>query len=44
MVTKAVDGQCIQDFRVAGRTIELLMISNLLFVDDTLVFCGNDIE
>lgn len=44
MITKAVDGQCIQGFRVAGRTIELLMISNLLFVDDSLVFCGNDIE
>lgn len=35
---------CFLCFRVGGSTDSMLMVSNLLFADNTLIFCGVDLE
>lgn len=41
---KATEGGFIQGFEVRGKDGRQLSISHLLFVDDTLIFCGTNLE
>ena len=44
LMEKAVEGRCFLGFRVGGSTGSTLMVLNLRFADDTLIFCGVDPE
>ena len=39
LIKRVVDGGLLSGWRVKGRSEEVVQISHLLFVDDTLVFC-----
>jgi hypothetical protein len=44
LLMRAEEGHLLRGFEVQGRNNSPLMISNLLFADDTLIFCDADIE
>ncbi len=44
LLMRAEEGHFLRGFEVQGRNNNPLMISNLLFVDDTLIFCDADIN
>ena len=44
LLVKAEEGHFLRGFAVQGRNNNPLMISNLLFPDDTLIFCDADID
>ena len=44
LLLRAEEGQFLRGFEVRGRSNTPLMISNLLFADDTLIFCDADLD
>jgi hypothetical protein len=44
LLMRAEEGHFLRGFEVQGRNNNPLMISNLLFVDDTLIFCDVDVD
>ena len=44
LLLRAEEGQFLRGFEVRGRSNNSLMISNLLFADDTLIFCDADLD
>ena len=44
LLMRAEKGHFLRGFEVQGRNNNPLMISNLLFPDDTLIFCDADID
>ena len=44
LLSSARNGGFISGFKVGGRGREGLIVSHLLFVDDTLIFCDADVE
>ena len=44
LINRAVDGNYLSGIRVANGGGEDLSISHLLYADDTLIFCEDDIE
>ena len=44
LINRAVDGNYLSGIQVANRRGEDLSISHLLYADDTLIFCKDDIE
>ena len=44
LLMRAEEGHLLKGFEVQGRNNNPLMISNLLFVDNTLIFCDADVD
>ena len=44
LLVRAEEGHFLRGFAVQGRNNNPLMISNLLFTDDALIFCDADID
>jgi hypothetical protein len=44
LLMRAEEGHFLRGFEVQGRNNNPLMISNLLFADDTLIFCDADVD
>ena len=44
LLMRAEEGHFLRGFKVQGRNNNPLMISNFLFVDDTLIFCDADVD
>ena len=42
LIVRAIDGGFISVCRIGGSSGEGIVISHLLYVDDTLLFCGAD--
>lgn len=42
MLAKVKELQSIQGFPVGGNPSTTIIVSHLLYVDDTLIFCGTD--